>query len=63
MRSKKFIYGLFAVLYLGVTIFGLGPVFFSDGPNKYRMYTLTWVIFIYIALAVILLIFNKKRKK
>ncbi len=58
---KKLVYGVFSLLYLGVTIFGLGPILFSDGPMKSRMYSLAIVIFIYIALGLILLIWNKNR--
>lgn len=51
----KWILGIvFAILYGLVTLFGLGPVFFADGPTGERMFTLLIVIVIYIILTVIL---------
>lgn len=49
-----FIYILFAVLYLLITFFGLGPVLFADGSNAERIVTLVVVVLIYVAITILL---------
>jgi hypothetical protein len=45
---KWLLYILFALLYLIVTFFGLGPVLFADGSTTERMVTLVVVLLIYV---------------
>ncbi|WP_054939982.1 DUF6954 family protein [Paenibacillus ihuae] len=45
---KWLLYILFALLYLIVTFFGLGPVLFADGSTAERMVTLVVVLLIYV---------------
>ncbi|QSF46758.1 MULTISPECIES: DUF6954 family protein [Paenibacillus] len=45
---KWILYILFALLYLIVTFFGLGPVLFADGSTAERMVTLVVVLLVYV---------------
>ncbi|MNN28359.1 hypothetical protein D3C81_1419250 [compost metagenome] len=45
---KWLLYILFALLYLIVTFFGLGPVLFADGSAAERTVTLVVVLLIYV---------------
>ncbi len=48
------------ILYLLVTIFGLGPAMFADGTDQERIITLVIVVGIYVLLTILLCWFLKK---
>lgn len=50
------------VLYVLVTMFGLGPVLFADGSQQERMITLAVVMVIYVALTIITYVVFRKKK-
>ncbi|KWX71345.1 DUF6954 family protein [Paenibacillus jilunlii] len=49
---RGLLYALFAVLYILITFFGLGPVLFADGSGRERLLTLIVVLLIYAAVTV-----------
>jgi hypothetical protein len=51
---KWFVYIVFAIIYLLVTFFGLGPVLMADGSDQERILTLTIVLVIYVVLAIVM---------
>ncbi|MNO03262.1 hypothetical protein D3C81_2239090 [compost metagenome] len=51
---KWILYILFALLYLMVTFFGLGPVLFADGSIAERVVTLVVVLLIYVLITLCL---------
>lgn len=51
---KWLLYILFALLYLMVTFFGLGPVLFADGSTAERVVTLVVVLLIYVLITLCL---------
>ncbi|WP_078546583.1 DUF6954 family protein [Litchfieldia alkalitelluris] len=57
---RWFVYTLFALLYLLITFFGVGPVLLADGSSVERIITLVIVVCIYILLTIVLY-FIKKR--
>lgn len=62
-HMKWLIYLCFAIMYLMVTFFGLGPVLIADGSNQERMLTLIVVLAIYTLLTVVLWFVIKKFRK
>jgi hypothetical protein len=60
---KWFIYFIFIILYLGVTVFGLGPVLLADGVIEERIMTFFIVLIIYLALTGLLLYWKKSGKR
>lgn len=52
--KKTIIIIIFALLYLLVTFFGIGPVLMADGSMQERIMTLIVVILIYVFLSVTL---------
>lgn len=53
-------YIFFAVAFLYVTFFGIGPVLLADGTTQERMITLGIIIIVYIVLIVLLRWFRRK---
>lgn len=48
------IYAVFAVLYLLVAFFGIGPILLADGSMQERIITLLIVILIFVLLTIVL---------
>ncbi|KUO53513.1 MAG: hypothetical protein APF76_11935 [Desulfitibacter sp. BRH_c19] len=48
--KKPIIIGTFALLYILVTFFGIGPVLLADGSMQERVITLVIIIIIYVLL-------------
>lgn len=48
--KKKIIILIFALIYLVVTFYGIGPVLFADGSIQERIITLIIIIIIYVLL-------------
>ncbi|QOR67773.1 hypothetical protein IM538_06465 [Cytobacillus suaedae] len=60
---KWFIHGVFGLLYLLVTFFGLGPVLLADGVIQERVVTAIIVFGVYCVLIVLHLLILKRMKK
>ncbi len=60
---RGLLYALFAVLYILITFFGLGPVMFADGSAGERVLTLIVVLLIYAAVTVGLRIILKRLRR
>lgn len=60
---RGLLYALFAVLYILITFFGLGPVLFADGSAGERVLTLIVVLLIYAAVTVGLRIILKRLRR
>lgn len=54
---------LFAVLYMLITFFGLGPVLFADGSARERVLTLTVVLLIYTAVTLAFRLILKRMRR
>ena len=52
---------LFGILYLSITIFGLGPVLLADGSHEERMWTLAIVILLYVLVTAALIYWLRKK--
>ena len=59
---KLVIYIVFAILFMLVTFFGLGPVLMADGSAGERVVTLAVVIVLYVLLALLLRFLIKRIK-
>ncbi len=59
---KLVIYTVFAILFMLVTFFGLGPVLMADGSAGERAVTLAVVIVLYVLLALLLRFLIKRIK-
>ncbi len=57
---KWLVYIIFIILYLLVTLFGLGPVLLADGSNQERLITFAIVVVIYLSLTIIFRFIIKK---
>ncbi len=51
---KCFVYIIFAIIYLLITFFGIGPVLLADGSNQERMITLLIVVVICVLITMVL---------
>jgi hypothetical protein len=60
MVMKWLIYFIYTILYLAVTLFGLGPVLLADGTNEERAITGIIVAMIYGVLTWTLVIWRRK---
>ncbi|MEC0172684.1 DUF6954 family protein [Paenibacillus graminis] len=60
---RGLLYALFAVLYILITFFGLGPVLFADGSARERVLTLIVVLLIYAAVTAGLRIILKRLRR
>ncbi|MBC8079234.1 MAG: hypothetical protein H7X86_02740 [Gorillibacterium sp.] len=54
------VYIIFAVIYLLITFFGIGPVLMADGSNQERIITLLIVLVIYVLVTLALRFIIKK---
>lgn len=59
---KWLVYTLFAVAFLLITFFGLGPVLLADGTTAERMGTLLAVIVLYLLLFFLFIVYLKRKK-
>ncbi len=59
---KLVIYIVYAILFMLVTFFGLGPVLMADGSAGERAVTLAVVIVLYVLLALLLRFLIKRIK-
>ena len=62
MIIKLVIFIVFAILFMLVTFFGLGPVLMADGSAGERTVTLAVVIVLYVLLALLLRFLIKRIK-
>ncbi len=60
---KAIFFILIGVVFVLVTLFGLGPVLFADGTTNERILTLVVVILIYLLLGWITLGYIRKGRK
>ncbi|MCE3200238.1 hypothetical protein JI735_21400 [Paenibacillus sonchi] len=60
---RGLLYTLFAVLYMLITFFGLGPVLFADGSARERVFTLIVVLLIYTAVTLALRLILKRMRR
>lgn len=61
--KSAFVYIILIVIFLLVTFFGLGPVFFADGTLRERMITLAVVVLIYLILIWITAKYMKRKPR
>ncbi|WP_442593848.1 DUF6954 family protein [Neobacillus sp. D3-1R] len=59
---KWVIYFVFVLLYISVTIFGLGPVLLADGTLQERIMTLGVVLGIYFFLTLLLYMWRRNKE-
>jgi hypothetical protein len=59
---KWVITGLFFIVYLLITFFGMGPVLLADGQMQERVITLAVVLLLYVGITIIFKIVLKKLK-
>ncbi len=60
---KRVLYLIFILLYLAVTLFGLGPVLLADGTMQERMMTLAVVLLLYVIITWALVWTVRKNRK
>ena len=61
--TRWIVNGVFVVILILITLFGLGPVLLADGTASERSSTLMVVAVLYLAIFAIMFYANKKIKK